>query len=430
MYVARTFRMSAVAVAAVLTVGTVGATAAQARPASGPTGLAAIVTGHDDGSYDVAASWNASPNATSYRVTLIKSGATLSSAKVTTTSWSPTVTTTPGTASLSVRSVVGKKPGRTTTISVPLPDATAPHGSYSSAWDDNTGHATITEDSLTDNSPLSGVTRTVSWGDGTVVPWPSGTTITHDYALTELRYAPTVTLEDAAHNVRVVDAQAIVINDDEAPTGTFANAATAWAAFTTVTVSQSVIHDNWTPDLLITRSVDWGDGTITDWTSGSAVSHVYASAGSYTPVVTITDEAHNSSPVASSEVVVTADTTGPQVKLTLPTAKHSVKAWKTLRGKATDAQTGVKSVRLKAVEKRGGAWFGYNPVTHTWVKAGSKAKAFSRSKAFTLITNAQDQWAAKLAKLRQGTLVYRVRATDQVNNLSVTVAHKARLTRA
>src|SRR5204863_10181307 len=106
------------------------------------------------------------------------------------------------------------------------------------------------------------------------------------------------------------------------------------------------------------------------------------------------------------------------------------KAWKTLRGKATDTQTGVKSVVLKAVEKRGGSWFGYNAATHTWVKAGSKAKAFSRSKAFVLTANAQDQWTARLAMLRQCTLVYKVRASDQVHNLSVTVAHKASLTRA
>jgi hypothetical protein len=156
---------------------------------------------------------------------------------------------------------------------------------------------------------------------------------------------------------------------------------------------------------------------------------VYAKPTTRTPIVTITDEAHRSAQVPTSEVVVTADTTGPRVKLTLPRAKHSVKAWKTLRGKATDAQTGVKSVRLKAVEKRGGSWFGYKAATHTWVKARSKAKAFSRAGAFTLKANARHQWTAKVAKLRKGTLVYKVRATDQVHNTSG-VTHKARLTRS
>ena len=432
MLVPRMFRMSAAAVAALLAVGTLGATAAEAKPSPAPTGLAATVTAHGAGGYDIAASWHASPSATSYRVALTKGGATLSSSTVTTTSWSPTVTTTPGTASLSVRAVVGRKPGRTSTISVPLPDLTAPDGTFSSTWNNNTGAATITQESLSDNSPVSGITRTVDWNDGSgPKDWPTGTTtIGHTYPLTEKRYVPTVTLTDAAHNVRVVDAPAVVINDDDAPTGTFTNGATtAWAAFSRVTVTQSDINDNWTPDDLITRSVDWGDGTSSDWATGASTTHVYAAAGSYTPVVTITDEAHNVGTVPTSEVVVTADTVGPKVRLTLPKAKHSVKAWKTLHGKATDAQTGVKSVWLKAVEKRGGSWFGYNAVRHAWVKAATKAKAFSRGKAFTLATNARHRWAAKLSKLRKGTLVYKVRATDQVKNRSATVTHRASLSR-
>src|SRR5215208_2681822 len=136
MYVARTFRMSAAAVAAVLTVGTFGATAAHARPAAAPTGLAATVAGHPDGSYDVAASWNANSKATSYRVTLTKGGATLASAKVPDNSWSPTITATPGTASLNVRTLIGKKPGRTATFSFTLPDVVAPTGTFVSSKDE------------------------------------------------------------------------------------------------------------------------------------------------------------------------------------------------------------------------------------------------------------------------------------------------------
>ena len=360
---------------------------------------------------------------------LTKGGATLSSATVNTTSWKPTVTTTPGNASLSVRALVGKRPGRTATRTVPLPDVVAPQGSYTSTWDNNTGDATITEDALTDNLPVSGVTRTVDWGVGSPVAWPSGTTITHTYPLVAQRYTPSVTLEDAAHNVTVVDVSAIVIMDTQAPTGAFAVApASGWSGFTPVTVTQQgVLADNWSPADHIARSVDWGDGKIQTWTTGTTLAHRYATAGTYTPVVTMTDEAHNPATVSTSEVVVTADTIGPKVKLTLPRAKHSVKAWKTLRGKATDAQTGVKRVWLKAVEKRHGSWFGYNAVTHRWSKAATKAKAFSRTKAFTRTTNAQHQWAAKLTKLRQGTLVYKVWATDAVKNRSATVTHKASL---
>ena len=76
-----------------------------------------------------------------------------------------------------------------------------------------------------------------------------------------------------------------------------------------MTVTQSALADNWSPADKITRSVDWGDGTITDWPTGDSLSHVYAAAGTFTPKVTLTDEAHNTAlPIDSSAVVVSADT--------------------------------------------------------------------------------------------------------------------------
>jgi len=68
-------------------------------------------------------------------------------------------------------------------------------------------------------------------------------------------------------------------------------------------------------------------------------------------------------------------------------------------------------------------------VTHAWVKATTKAKAFSKAKAFALTTTATHVWSAKLVKLGKGTLVYKVRATDQVKNVSRTLTHTATLTK-
>jgi PKD domain len=428
----RTLRAPAVVAAAAVLLTAIGAAPAVARPAPAPTGLAADVTAHEDGTYDVAATWNAVPTATSYRVVLSKGATTLASTTVTSAAWSPTVTATPGNASLSVRAVVGRKPGKAATLTVPLADVTAPRGSYSSSWNNGTGLATITQDALSDNAGTAGITRTVDWGDATgSEAWPSGTTINHTYALTNARYAPTVTLQDAAGNVRVVDVPAVDLNDVAPPTGSFsAGPASGWADLTEVTVTQDAIDDDRTPNELIARSVDWGDGTTTDWTTGTTVSHVYATAGQFTPTVTLTDEADNSSgALSTSQVVVTADTTGPTVRLTLPKSKHSVKAWKTLRGKAVDSETGVKKVSLRAVEKRGGAWYGYNAGTKKWLKASTQAKAFDRSKAFSLKTDAQHRWSATLAGLRKGTLVYKVRAKDRVGNASKALTHQAKLTR-
>jgi hypothetical protein len=439
MHAQRTFRMSAVIAAAALAVGavvgtTTAASAAPHKPGN-ITGLHASVTPHVDTSYDVAAGWDAASNATSYRVSITMGGATLASAKVTSTSWSPTFMSAPGTASLSVKALNGHRPGKASTIPLDLKDVTPPQGSFSTTWDNNTGDATITQDSLTDNGPVSAVTRTVDWNDGSdPEAWTSGTTIHHTYPKVAARYVPTVTLTDGATppNTNVVNVPAIVIDDTEAPTGAAysVNRSTAWASFTKVKVTEtSAPTDNWSPTAFITRVVDWGDGTTSTIKNGSA-SHVYTEVGSHTPSVTVSDEAHNSVVVDTTAVVVTADTVAPKVTLTLPKAKHSVKAWKTLRGKATDGQTGVKKVSLKAVEKRGASWFGYNAKTQKWIKAASKAKAFAVSKAFGLKTDARHRWAAKLAGLKKGTLVYKVWAVDQVGNRSATVTHSATLTKA
>jgi hypothetical protein len=156
---------------------------------------------------------------------------------------------------------------------------------------------------------------------------------------------------------------------------------------------------------------------------------VYDDAGTYTPTVTLIDEAGNSALVDASEVVVTADTTGPTLKLRLPKDKHSVKAWKTLRGKATDTQTGVKNVRVRAIEQRGRTWYGYNATTKKWRKARTQAMAWGRSKPFSLKTDAHGLWSAKLVGLQKGNLVYQARAFDRVANHSPLLTQKAKLTR-
>ncbi|HEY2878213.1 PKD domain-containing protein [Nocardioides sp.] len=217
--------------------------------------------------------------------------------------------------------------------------------------------------------------------------------------------------------------------DTQPPTGSFhMNRATAWAKHTQVNLVQTAIHDNVTPDNKIARTVDWGDGTSADWATGTTLTHVYKSHGTFTPRVTLTDQAGNSSaPIDSSAVSVKVDSAAPVVKLHLPRHKHSVAAWKTLRGTATDAGTGVQKVALQIVEKRGGAWYGYDAKTHHWIKAATKAKAFAKSRTLRVKVDAQHAWSAKAAHLGKGTLVYKVWATDEVKNRSATMTHKASL---
>jgi hypothetical protein len=434
----RTLRALAATAAATVAVTMVGTAAAEAGPTK--PGLVTITSataspGSTSGSYAFSSTWTASANATAYKVVLTNAGVTVASTTVSTLGWDEDVVTTPGLGTLAVTPVAGHFKGTTVRKNVTFADVTAPTGTYTSTWDNSSGQATITQDSRTDDSPVAQVTRTVNWHETSNSPdeaWTTSAPLTHTYPLTEARYVPTVTLTDAAGNTRVVKVSAVVINDKSAPTGTFVAApGTAWATLTPVTVTQSALADNWSPAKMITRSLDWGDGTVDAWPTGTSLSHVYGAAGSYTPKVTLTDEAHNSSPpIATSAVVVGADTTAPVVKLLLPRAKHSVKAWRTLRGRATDpAGTGVRSVTLRAVEKRGTRWYAYKPTTKTWVRATTKAKAFARSGTLTVHPNTLHRWAGTLVGLRKGTLVYRVNATDHVGNVSARLTHKATLTK-
>lgn len=436
MHVVRTFRMSAFVAAAALTLGALSTGAAEAgKPPPRPTGLQATVTPHAGGTYDVATTWNAVANATAYKVSITKGGQTLASKSVTTTSWSPTVTSTPGTATLNVRALVGRRQGKPAALGVTLPDVTGPTGSYTSKWENTTGVATVTQSALADDSGAAGVTRTINWHqtDGSAdVAWPSGTTVQHTYPLVEQRYLPTVTLTDAAGNKTVVDVPAVVIKDETAPTGGAYSISetTAWATLTQVTVHEtSAPSDLYSPEPFITRTVDWGDGTEPTPLSAGSAAHVYATAGTFHPVVTIADEAHNTATVDVDAVVVAADTTAPKVSVAAAKPAHSVKAWRTLRGKATDtAGTGVKTVSVKAIEMRGTAWYGYSATTHKWLKAATKAKALKRAVAFSRTTDARHRWSAALRGLAKGTLVVRASAADLVGNHSASVTRSARLT--
>lgn len=437
MFAVPTFRASAAVLAALLVTSVVGSAPAMAgKPPSKPTGLAATVDAHPGGTYDVSASWAVSAQATSYRVTLTKGGQTLASQTVTTNAWAPTVTATPGTATLSVRAVRGRKAGKPATLAVPLPDVTAPSGTYSAVSNNSTGVATITQTSLSDDSGTGQVTRTVNWADGSPPQtWASGTTIGHTYTLTpaqEIRFPATVTLKDAANNTATVDViPAPVFNDHTPPTGAFSVSPTAaWSGLTTVVVTEQSMSDDRTPSAFITRLVTWGDGTTTDWTGTGPAEHVYAEAGTHTPTVTLTDEAGNSSaPLATQAVVVATDTVAPKVRIAKSKPAHAVKAWRTLHGKATDTSgTGVDTVSVKAVEKRGSSWFGYQASTKRWVKTATKAKALKQAVAFSRATNAAHRWSATLRGLTKGTLVVQASATDLVANRSAVVTRTVRLT--
>ncbi|MFZ2012423.1 MAG: hypothetical protein WAV00_01205 [Nocardioides sp.] len=287
MLLSRALRVTATSAVLALAVGAVTTTTAEARPTKpGRVVLSASATEPAIGSYKLHITWGAVANATGYQVSISRSGSTLATSKfsASTLVWNKTVSATPGqTVTVSGFAVIGHFKGKSSSTSVHLLDTIAPTATYTVQEDTNTGQATLIESDLTDDSPLSGVTRTVDWGEGAPVVYAAGAPITHTYPLTEARYQPHVTLKDAAGNTTDVDpASGVVVSDSQAPTGGFAvSRTTAWAKYTKVGVSETTaVVDNWTPSDLVTRTVDWTDGTSSTWLGGSAPpKHVFAVGG-------------------------------------------------------------------------------------------------------------------------------------------------------
>ncbi len=412
---------------------------AQAKPPVKPgnvTGLSITSMTQEDATYTVEAGWNTATNATSYLVTLTNiTGTVLDQERVTDPSFVGTTTQAAGAkVTVSVTPFNVKRRGRTTATSAFLPDFTAPVATYTVSPDSSPdGNVTVTQTSVSDNlSTPAQLTQSIDWGDGSPNSTGPGTqtTFPHAYPTTPAVHHPVVTLTDGAGN-DVTYTLAAAVNDLSAPTGTFAvSPATGYARWTTVTVTQQAIGDNLSAEADIARSVDWGDGPAEPWTTGTTLTHTYDAAGTYDPTVTLTDEANNASaPLATSAVTVTADTVKPVVRLRLPTTnKQSVSKWTTLRGRATDAQTGVRNVRVKVVEKRHGTWYAYRADTGRWATAASQRGAWKKATLSTVTPNGR-RWSVPVKRLRVGLLVYRAAARDNVGNSSAWRTHQQLLTR-
>ena len=396
------------------------------------TGLALTLT-KPAANYLASATWNAATGATTYVVALTNaaSGAPLGGNTVGTTAWSASVDLTGVTQVRLTVTPMNQRPGPAASITQDVVDVSSPNGTYTTAWVDRTG--TITQTSLTDDGPVTKVTRTVAWGDGSPAEdWKNGATISHLYAADGL-YRPTVTLTDADGNTRVVVVPAIVPGDKTPPTGSFTTGpATVWQGLTTVNLTQTALSDDFSPPSYLLRWINWGDGSAVEpWTDGVSASHLYAAAGSYTPQVVIKDEAGNTGQVAAPAVVVTADTVRPVVTVKMPgkAVADEVSSWKRVSGTATDSKgTGVAGASVRAIEKRTGGWVFYKATTKTWVKVATKARAWKRALAVPATLDAKGAWVARLAGLRKGTLFVRATATDLAGNVSAPVTRKAVLT--
>ncbi|MGH3412595.1 MAG: PKD domain-containing protein [Marmoricola sp.] len=203
----------------------------------------------------------------------------------------------------------------------------------------------------------------------------------------------------------------------------------SWAGWTKVELVQQALSDNGTPPAKIGRVVDWGDGTQAfDWTSGTRLGHVYDSAGSYRPTVTLTGQAGNKTTVTLPAVTVGVDDIAPTVWLHRPHAVHRVSSWRRLRGTTYDHQSGVSRVVVKAMEKRGRHWYAYHPTRHAWVRTANWRGAWRRA-GWAQVRPHGQQWSTWLSGLHRGRLVLYVTAHDRADNTAKRQHYHYTLTR-
>jgi hypothetical protein len=413
-------RLTALVVATGLAVT---AAPAQAAPTKvGPVQGLGIEITKPANRYVVEADWDDLTIATSYRVSLSSAGTVLQSDKVTTSEWTATTTLGAGSrVTVKVVPMAGKRPGKQASVSQDLPDVTAPTGTFELVQaSPGSRDVTINQVELSDDvTPTDSIVRTVNWGDSSsAAPWTSS----HSYAVDLRAYTPSVTLKDDAGNERVVPLGTVVVGDHTAPTGAFGVTGSGWAEWTRVELTETTpVADNFSAADQLTRTVAWGDDTTDTWTGGSAPTHVYADEGTYTPEVTLTDEAGNTqAATVTSTVVVTEDSDRPAVRIKKPRTRRTwVSKWTTLRGRVSDAATGVKAVKLRLVEKRGATWYAYRGTTRRWVRGGAtQSAAVRRTTLASVRPTATNTWSYKVNGLRKGRFVVQVKAVDNVKNAS------------
>jgi hypothetical protein len=124
------------------------------------------------------------------------------------------------------------------------------------------------------------------------------------------------------------------------------------------------------------------------------------------------------------------DFKAPQATLTrAASARSAVASWRVLKGRASDAGSGVDRVLLRIVEKRGAAWFAYRGPSHSWVKAGAtRARAMKLSR-LAAVAPSGTAWTYSVANLKKGHLVVKVSARDHAGNVSGARVYEQSLTR-
>lgn len=142
------------------------------------------------------------------------------------------------------------------------------------------------------------------------------------------------------------------------------------AAVARVKITQTGLSDDTTPTGDIVRKVLNGDGTpARAWSGTTPIELQYATVGTFSPRVELTDAAGNVTLVVLPGIQIRKDTTAPTVRITTPANATKVASWRRISGVTTDIGTGVIGTQVAVLLKRpDGYWYVYKFGARKFVK--------------------------------------------------------------
>ncbi|WP_433298570.1 PKD domain-containing protein [Actinoplanes sp. CA-030573] len=258
------------------------------------------------------------------------------------------------------------------------------------------------------NGPAT-TTRTIDWGDGTV---ETPGTPTHSYA-SPGSYGIKVTLTDGTETGTGVFPAGSTVTVTTSP-GTY-----SWERPTIYTYPGYMEQGSMLASGLPTASqvwTGWGDGetSLLASAAGTSVAHWYGT-GRWTPSITVQNAQGRATPRPAASLTVLNDVTTPSVSLTVPSTPSKASSWSTVKGKASDTQSGVDVVGVQAYKWNASTTYYYNFVSKSWVTYTGQDLPDAAQALLTV--DGSGTWSTPVAGLGKGyTLQVWYYAWDKVGN--------------
>ncbi|MBM2615164.1 PKD domain-containing protein [Actinoplanes sp. LDG1-06] len=234
--------------------------------------------------------------------------------------------------------------------------------------------------------------------------------------LTSITVATAVTALGTTGVVLAANAQGSELSASAAPAASYDFSTYYPFIGAPVTMTQTSITVGDTPASEVVQTIKWGDGTVQRaYGTTKKFSHVYRTAGSYSIQVTLEDGVSAPNVRMVGRLSVKKDATKPVVSLNKPASPTKATSWALLKGKASDTGSGLKTVAVTAIEKRGSAWYYYNG--SAWVKASSQTTAGQKAKVLT-VTPLKGLFSFKFKGVTKGSIRIAYSAFDRAGNRS------------